>query len=687
MRGNYQSPREYVGGCCRAFCSFINPCILLRACLKACFKSSQCSEFCERDCLPDWCPRAADLKDPTQVTGLDHFSNKERIPGYLRKRKRRSRVAKFKSSFFAFLMGLVLTIIYAYLVIFFKSYNFNFCVFSTISIGFFLSIGMAFSYKIRATVFLMMPHLFSKTSRNIILIIIIAMVMNGPASNIIENIKRGSTAAGCGVETVTSQFIEIAKSIKEPLINALKYLKEIAGKVKNVAGKAKNYFQRARESDESKTLNHIWAFIHSIGDICNEELLNPHRKCTKAFADAKEKLLGHRSRRSLQHRRWIHMAMRSGQSWHRRLCHTVLRRRIYAEERLVLAVLQDLKNKFDFNMTVNYDFGGTVNASKSVFTIASDITEEIKQDLDPYREIFHIFSYSIFVIAIFTFYQNAWKTLDSHIFKWLIGTFKNYLTDDNFDNIYITREFIRLDAMRIKQGSTNLLPLSKKESYGLVRPMAWTLTRKEHPILLASMLQEAALPVTSLPSWRMRCIPSGKKNYTVMSKKCIPVPSEPNYYVYLIIGGLFIFAFMTSIFGVYIQRLKRTILAWYFPQREQERIIFLFNNLLTKRVNLETSLQRSVRMNIADEGHSNILMILAAQIPGFSLLTKLFGTTERYCMACAKMTTPAISEDFVECMTNGCKGLYCKDCFELLTNICVICMVPLAYKVDIEEEL
>lgn len=80
-------------------------------------------------------------------------------------------------------------------------------------------------------------------------------------------------------------------------------------------------------------------------------------------------------------------------------------------------------------------------------------------------------------------------------------------------------------------------------------------------------------------------------------------------------------------------------------------------------------------------------IVLVYRIPGFSFLTKLFGTTERYCMACDKMTTLATSEDFVECMTNGCKGLYCKDCFEILNNICVICMGPLAYKADFEEEL
>lgn len=37
----------------------------------------------------------------------------------------------------------------------------------------------------------------------------------------------------------------------------------------------------------------------------------------------------------------------------------------------------------------------------------------------------------------------------------------------------------------------------------------------------------------------------------------------------LFTGGLYIFAFFSSAMGVYIHRLKRTICAWYFPQREQ----------------------------------------------------------------------------------------------------------------------
>ncbi|XP_077330550.1 DC-STAMP domain-containing protein 2-like [Lithobates pipiens] len=721
MSGTYQSPREYVGGCCRTFCSYVNPCIAFRACCGACSQCCQCSEICDRDCCPDWCPKAADLKDPTQITALDHFDDDDKRAGGL---KERSRWAKFLSSFFAFLMGLVITSIYGYLVIFYDSYNIYFGIYSTIAMGFFLCIGMAFSITIRVTVFLMIPHLFSGYARTIILLIILSMAMNGPAANLLENVQRVTNSSACGVQVVMNQTIEIVERVKEPLRNVLSYLKNIAGKVKTVAGKAKNFFQKVRERMKviGKTLGHIWAFIHSIGDICNEELLNPHKKCTRAFADAKNNCLDIGA--------GVLCNIVDGFTW---LCEVAKVATVicvipsyvgeYIQKNIkapVMVVLHDLKNKFDYNMTINYDLGGIVNSSKSVFTIARDIMEEVKQDLDPYREISHIFSYSVFLIFIITYYLA---------FSYL----RNYTNDDNFDNVYITRKFVGIDARRLKQGLTTLLPLSTKESYHLIRPMAWTLTRKEkkgysfeimnivRTLLIVSFIIAAAYGVY----WAIAAISSvlngdivvkapyfmkvnitgsgfindilaqladalddiGQKDYTVISKQCIPVPSEPNYFGYIIIGGSFIFVFFASFFGVYIHRLKRNICASYYPEREQERICFLFNNLLTKRMNLERSLKKNVRLNTENVGRSNTLMTLAAEIPGFGFLTKLFGSTERYCLACAKKTTPATIKDFVECTTNSCIGLYCKDCFEILHNICVICMGPLAYKVDLDEEL
>lgn len=158
MSGNYQSPREYVGGCLSKVCSFINPCKLVRACFGACTKSFRCAEILDRDILPDWCPRAVDLKSPTQVTGLDHFDDDDRRAGG---QKESSWWVKFLKSISFLLLGMVLTSIYAYLVLIHMSYNFNFCIISTLSIGLFLCIGIPFSTRIRVTVFLMWPHFFS----------------------------------------------------------------------------------------------------------------------------------------------------------------------------------------------------------------------------------------------------------------------------------------------------------------------------------------------------------------------------------------------------------------------------------------------------------------------------------------------------------------------------------------------
>ncbi|XP_075464237.1 DC-STAMP domain-containing protein 2 [Ascaphus truei] len=146
-------------------------------------------------------------------------------------------------------------------------------------------------------------------------------------------------------------------------------------------------------------------------------------------------------------------------------------------------------------------------------------------------------------------------------------------------------------------------------------------------------------------------------------------------------------AFFIAVFGVYMKRLRRSICAHYYPSREQERICYLYNNLLTKRTNIGRALIRSVNMNVADKGHISILLVLAAKFRCFRWFAQFMGVNQEYCMACAKISLGIENEDFVPCITNGCKGLYCQGCYELLDNVCTICMAPLAFTEAMNEEI
>ncbi|XP_077319656.1 uncharacterized protein LOC143942297 [Lithobates pipiens] len=54
-------------------------------------------------------------------------------------------------------------------------------------------------------------------ARTIILLIILSMAMNGPASNMLENVQQVTNSSACGVQVVMNQTIEIVERVKEPL--------------------------------------------------------------------------------------------------------------------------------------------------------------------------------------------------------------------------------------------------------------------------------------------------------------------------------------------------------------------------------------------------------------------------------------------------------------------------------------
>lgn len=47
---------------------------------------------------------------------------------------------------------------------------------------------------------------------------------------------------------------------------------------------------------------------------------------------------------------------------------------------------------------------------------------------------------------------------------------RQYLRDDSFDNIYITRQFVALDLRRAEQGRPTVLPLSSWENLRYFSP-------------------------------------------------------------------------------------------------------------------------------------------------------------------------------------------------------------------------
>ncbi|XP_072840099.2 DC-STAMP domain-containing protein 2 [Pogona vitticeps] len=625
-----------------------------------------------------------------------------------------------------FSLGIILSAAYGALVLLAQGYNIWYCLLSTITLAISLSLGMAFSFKVRATVLLMLPQIFSKEGKMMLMFLAFGLAMEGPFVNIIRNFTRSAEAVSCGAELALNQTVEMLQRAREPLLNALKKIKEIAQKAKVVGDRVRKLFRSVMDSVRhvAHCLRNVWYWLLNLGEVCNEEMGAPYRKCVRIFENAKD-----------QCQRVVPLFYY--------LCYIVLlfkylcglanvllvfcvipqyivpflRRRV-AEP--VVALLDRVRAEFEFNLTTVHRYEVNVNASKSLSQVAFDIMEEVSARLQPATEAVGLFGYTSTLVMLFMYIKAL-------LYR------KHYLHEDSFDNIYITTAFLEMDEMRRKNKRPTVLPLSARESTKYIRPVSLSMPHKEqlrYALALISICRQLILVILLIAAdfsvfWLLDLVRyhlhgeivarapvtmnvgvngtgyTGELyrdmvsafevlqqgNVSVLSRKCRLRPAEPDYNGYIIIGFMYGSCFFIAIFGTYIQRLQRVVCAWYYPSRERERICYLYNTILTRRTGLAQAVLKAVRERSADGGHTNLLVVLATKFRMCAWLVKKLGVHESYCMGCGRIREGAASVEFVSCITPACRGIYCPDCYKLLNNTCSICMAPLTYQGDMDEEM
>ncbi|XP_048338821.1 DC-STAMP domain-containing protein 2 [Sphaerodactylus townsendi] len=625
-----------------------------------------------------------------------------------------------------FALGMTIAALYGALVIFVQGYNIWYCLVSTISLAAGLGFGMAFSYKVRVTVLLVVPQMFSRETKAILLVLAFGLAMQGPFANIVRNFSRSAEAVSCGAELALNQTAEMLQRARQPLLTALQKIKDIAKKAKVVGDRVRKLFRSVMDSVRhvAHCLRNVWYWLVNLGEICNHELGTPYRKCVRVFDNAKEEC--ERAIPFLYLFCYIVLLFKP-------LCGLAnillvfciipqyivpfLRRNVGAP---ISNMLGRIRREFEFNITTIHNYDVTVNASKSLSQVAFDIMEDISLRLQPVREAVGLFGY-MSTLAILYVYVRAL------LYR------KCYLHEESFDNIYITRQFVEMDTMRRKHRRPTVLPLSAKESAKYIRPASLVLPRHErlrYTLALASIFRQliivvllivgdysvfwlfdlvryqlhgeivARAPVTMSVSVTgtgysgemYRDMVSAfdvlqRGNISVLSKKCHLHPSEPDYGGYIVIGVMYGTCLFIAVCGSYVQRLRRAVCAWYYPSREQERICYLYNTILTRRTTLLGAVLKAVRRNSADGGHTNLFLILAAKVPVLNWIVKRLGVHQSYCLGCGSVRKDTDSEDFVTCSTPGCRGIYCPKCYQLLNNVCSVCMGPLTFQGDMDEEM
>ncbi|XP_003892785.2 DC-STAMP domain-containing protein 2 isoform X4 [Papio anubis] len=626
-----------------------------------------------------------------------------------------------------FTLGLSLATAYGLLELLVEGHSPWGCLVGTLTLAAFLSLGMGFSRQVRATVLLLLPQAFSRQGRTLLLVAAFGLVLQGPCANTLRNFTRASEAVACGAELALNQTAEVLQRAKQPLVSALNKIKAIAQKTKEVADRVRKFFRSIMDGVKhvARALRNVWQWLLHIGDVCNAELGNPYLKCARVFDDAKDSCM-----------------MVIPQAYH--LCYVLMPFKLtlcglaslvqvfcvipkYIQPFLrqtigtpVIQLLNRVRQEFEFNMTATHHFSVDLNASRSLSQVAMDLHEAVSMKLHRVREALALMGFTTPLLLVLLYLQALF-------YRYC------YLNWDHYDNIYITSQFLRMEAVRSAAGLPTVLPLSAHEArryippgsiflsqwekffyiletFNLIRHLLlvlflvfldyavfWVLDLARHQlqgeiVARSPVLVSITVEGTGYAGNIYRDLVSAfdvlqQGNISILSRRCLLRPSEPDSTGYIVIGVMYGLCFFVTLFGSYVSRLRRVICASYYPSREQERISYLYNILLSRRTNLLAALHRSVRRRAADQGHRSAFLVLASRCPCLGPFVSHFWLHQAYCLGCGQPQHEGDMENIVSCSTPGCQGLYCLTCFRLLDNTCSVCASPLSYQGDLDLEL
>ncbi|KAM4861723.1 DC-STAMP domain-containing protein 2 [Thomomys bottae] len=627
-----------------------------------------------------------------------------------------------------FMVGLFFATVYGLLELLVEGHTPWVCLVGTVALAIFLSLGMGFSRQVRVSVFLLLPQVFSTHGRALLLLAAFGLVLQGPCANTLRNFTRASEAVACGAELALNQTAKMIEKAKQPLVSALSKIKAIAQRAKVVADRVRKFFRSIIDGVKHvvRVLRNVWHWLLHIGDVCNAEVGNPYSKCAKVFDDAKDNCM-----KAIPS---IYFLCYSLVPFKAVLCgiasiiqvFCIIPKILQVFLRKVIGVpmtwlIERVRKEFEFNMTATHYFSVDLNASRSLSQVALDLHDAVSLKVHRIREALSLMGYTLPLLLTFLYLQALY-------YRYC------YLNHDSFDNIYITRRFRHMETVRSMSGLPTVLPLSAHEAKHYIRPSSIRMSRWEKTVYIMDMfhllrhiilvtllifLDYAVFWVLDLARYQLqgevvarspvlvsvtvegtgytgniyRDLVSAfnvlqQGNISILSRRCLLHPSEPDSNGYIVIGIMYGLCCFATLLGSYVSRLRRVICASYYPSREQERISYLYNLLLSRRTNLLASVQRAVRRRAADQGQLSILQVLVIRCPFLRPFLRRFQQHQIQCLGCGKPEVEENLGNFVSCSTPGCRGLYCHTCFRLLDNTCSLCASPLSSKgnLDLEQD-
>ncbi|KAL0870021.1 hypothetical protein ABMA27_006197 [Loxostege sticticalis] len=310
-----------------------------------------------------------------------------------------------------------------------------------------------------------------------------------------------------------------------------------------------------------------------------------------------------------------------------------------------------------------------------------------------------------------------------------------YLTNIEYDNVYVTSYFKRIDERRRRKDKYTLLPLKKMERSKYIDVHSITYKSSERDKLVTHILKVTLEVVTAttfvmldrlfyealdvvrqhaaaglpgdatrdleiqvegtgtLASMVRKVLASmnnpGKSGGVVSNSACLPRPRlMPPLYYFKIYGG-YLWILLLLYVNPYTVRLRRLVCSYFYPCREKQRILHLYNDILKKRLKMQKTLRRkAVQAVRAHYLSGENLLSLRIKFPRLLGWLRVLPAARMTCLICGE-TEPRSSdqqclesESWQSCTVSQCPFVYCAECWREAGARCLACDPSLAEMSD-----
>ncbi|KAL6265156.1 hypothetical protein P5V15_005242 [Pogonomyrmex californicus] len=343
---------------------------------------------------------------------------------------------------------------------------------------------------------------------------------------------------------------------------------------------------------------------------------------------------------------------------------------------------------------------------------ATDAAQAVMHEFNARRKVFESVMMIIKRCLSFIFLRIILNAQEYH---------DKYLTEIEYDNIYVTSYFRKIDARRKARSSLTLLPLKKIERSSFVNPYSLRPSKIEQ-VHLTGQTVKLILEIISVTTFilldrlffealdlvrrhaYMEYTQVGHHDMTlevrgigviaslirsvirgfnvkrrvksvVTNSACLPRASKVPNYMILKIYSIYLTIWTLLFTTAYTQRLRRVICSFFYRKREKRRVLYLYNESLRRRLGHARFMRARVKSLVRTrrlEYDMDPWIALRLRWPTLCGWLVIFAWARHKCLVCGEVE-PKRGPRFLRCATPGCPFVHCSECWDDVGRICYAC--------------